>query len=71
MKQVDIARAWRDQAYYESLSEEERAQVPENPAGERELSDEEFEEVAGGVAGTHYSFCDPTSCEGSEKIGSL
>lgn len=52
MKKVDIVRAWKDPAYLASLSEEERALVPENPAGTVELSDDELERVAGGVEGT-------------------
>jgi len=34
---VDVARAWRDAAYYEGLSAEEKALVPANPAGEFDL----------------------------------
>ena len=47
MKKVDIVRAWKDPAYRASLSDEERAQIPENPAGMVELTDEELEGVAG------------------------
>jgi mersacidin/lichenicidin family type 2 lantibiotic len=35
--EVDIVRAWTDEAYYESLSEEEKALLPPNPAGELNL----------------------------------
>lgn len=55
MKKKDVIRAWRDPEYYASLSEAERARVPDHPAGVVELSDEELNglasEVAGGTTG--------------------
>ncbi|MCC5669527.1 mersacidin/lichenicidin family type 2 lantibiotic [Nostoc sp. CHAB 5784] len=48
MSQQDIIRAWKDRGYRESLSEEQRSQLPENPAGIAELSDEVLETIAGG-----------------------
>jgi mersacidin/lichenicidin family type 2 lantibiotic len=45
---VDIARAWKDPAYRKSLTPEELASLPENPAGKSELSNEDLESVAGG-----------------------
>lgn len=45
---LDIARAWKDEAYRQSLSSEELALLPENPAGELELNDAELEAVHGG-----------------------
>ncbi|MBV9258801.1 MAG: mersacidin/lichenicidin family type 2 lantibiotic [Ktedonobacteraceae bacterium] len=41
----NIVRAWKDEFYRQSLSEEERAQLPENPVGELELTDAELESV--------------------------
>ena len=35
--EIDIVRAWTDEAYYESLTEEEKARVPAHPAGELNL----------------------------------
>ncbi len=52
MSNIDIIRAWKDEAYLESLSEEERSHLPENPAGIIELSDEEMEKVGGGFGNT-------------------
>ncbi|MDJ0572975.1 MAG: mersacidin/lichenicidin family type 2 lantibiotic [Pleurocapsa sp. MO_192.B19] len=49
MSNYDIIRAWKDEDYLESLSEEQRVLVPENPAGMIELSDEDMEVVAGGI----------------------
>ena len=52
MKKIDIRRAWRDGEYFLSLTAEERAQVPTNPAGAVEMSEAELASAAGG---THYS----------------
>lgn len=53
MSQQDIIRAWKDRDYRESLSEEQRSQLPENPAGITDLSDEVLESIVGGLmAGT-------------------
>jgi mersacidin/lichenicidin family type 2 lantibiotic len=51
MSHQDIIRAWKDEEYRNSLSESERAQLPENPAGLIELADAELEAVAGGNQG--------------------
>lgn len=45
----EIIRAWKDEDYLESLNEEQRSLLPENPAGTIELSDEEMEVLAGGI----------------------
>ena len=47
--QIDIVRAWKDEAYRQSLSEEERLALPENPVGEIELTDADLEAVYGGA----------------------
>jgi mersacidin/lichenicidin family type 2 lantibiotic len=36
---VDVARAWRDAEYRDSLSAEQRAQLPPNPAGNMDVKD--------------------------------
>ncbi len=66
MSEYDIIRAWKDEDYLESLSEEQRSQLPENPAGTVELSDEEMENVAGGGDFNNFSFkdCDITQFGG-------
>ncbi len=46
--QIDIVRAWKDEAYRQSLSEEERRNLPENPVGEIELTDTDLEAIYGG-----------------------
>jgi mersacidin/lichenicidin family type 2 lantibiotic len=48
---LDIARAWKDEAYRQSLSNEERALLPENPVGEIELTDADLAGVQGAKKG--------------------
>jgi mersacidin/lichenicidin family type 2 lantibiotic len=45
-----IIRAWKDVEYRLSLSEAERAQLPEHPAGLGELTEKELDHVVGGWA---------------------
>ncbi len=46
---MDIIRAWKDEEYRLSLTEEQRALLPDNPAGLLELSDADLESVTGGI----------------------
>jgi mersacidin/lichenicidin family type 2 lantibiotic len=48
MKRVDIVRAWKDEEYRTSLSEAERAALPQNPAGPIEQDDGELAGIVGG-----------------------
>jgi mersacidin/lichenicidin family type 2 lantibiotic len=48
MSNDKIIRAWKDEAFRNSLSDAERAQLPEHPVGPIELSDTELEHVTGG-----------------------
>ncbi len=50
---IDIARAWKDPLYRQSLSEEERQMLPENPVGALELTDDILETVYGARGGSH------------------
>jgi mersacidin/lichenicidin family type 2 lantibiotic len=60
MSTYDIIRAWKDEDFRDSLSETERAALPQHPAGQIELSDEELEVVAGGlVPSVKASYCLP------------
>ncbi len=45
----DIARAWKDETYRQSLNEEQLNTLPANPAGE--LSDADLADVSGGIGG--------------------
>lgn len=49
MSHLDVVRAWKDEEYRLSLSEAERAALPNHPAGLIELSDGDLFEVAGGT----------------------
>lgn len=49
MSYEDIVRAWKDEEYYASLSPEQQANLPENPAGIIELTEAELEGIAGGT----------------------
>ncbi len=49
MSNQNIIRAWKDKDYFDSLSQEERSLLPENPAGVIiEMSDEEMNLIVGG-----------------------
>lgn len=59
MSNIDIARAWKDKEYRNSLTPEQLAQLPANPAGEAEedletLSDAQLDEVSGGMKPITY-----------------
>ena len=49
MQNVDIIRAWKDEDYRLSLTTEQLAALPANPAGEIELVEADLEEVVGGL----------------------
>ena len=60
--QIDIIRAWKDEAYRSSLSDEERCALPENPVGEIELTDADLEAVYGGQSGVCSVACHSAVC---------
>jgi mersacidin/lichenicidin family type 2 lantibiotic len=78
MSHQDIIRAWKDEEYRNSLSDAERAQLPEHPAGLIELPDEELDAVAGGCsfwAGTCGAVCKAltpkyTGCKSCDTLSS-
>ena len=47
MTKLNIVRAWKDAAYYDSLSDAKKALVPANPAGSV-MIDSELTQVVGG-----------------------
>jgi mersacidin/lichenicidin family type 2 lantibiotic len=63
MNKIDIVRAWKDEEYRNSLTQEQLASLPTNPAGNAEatsdaLSEEELEGVVGGMMDvTKYQSC--------------
>lgn len=64
MKKKEIVRAWRDEDFAASLTDEQRALLPQNPAGLVELAIDDMRSVVGGC--THAPcFCpdeSTTSC---------
>jgi mersacidin/lichenicidin family type 2 lantibiotic len=51
MKKKQILEAWRNEEYYLSLSDEERAGIPEHPAGILDVEDDILRTITGGCAG--------------------
>jgi mersacidin/lichenicidin family type 2 lantibiotic len=49
MTKENIVRAWRDPEYRNSLSETERAALPDHPAGWIELGDADLKDATGGL----------------------
>lgn len=66
MAKVDIVRAWKDEEYRLSLTAEERALLPDHPAGLIELDNEEMRAVLGGqattTATTKLAYCGTSHC---------
>ena len=63
MSRIDVIRAWKDEAYRQSLSEAERALLPQNPAGPVELTEAEAAAVEGGLA---VACCCSCTCHSSQ-----
>jgi mersacidin/lichenicidin family type 2 lantibiotic len=64
MKKIDVIRAWRDEEYRNSLTPEERASLPANPAGLATVDDSALRSLSGG-AWTTTVFEDCTTFVGS------
>ncbi|HEU4511210.1 MAG TPA: mersacidin/lichenicidin family type 2 lantibiotic [Pyrinomonadaceae bacterium] len=58
MSKLDIIRAWKDEEYFSKLSESERSQLPANPVGVIELTDQDLTEVDGGTTMSLTLGCD-------------
>jgi mersacidin/lichenicidin family type 2 lantibiotic len=52
MSNHDIIRAWKDPLFRKSLTDAQRAMLPDNPAGYVELTDDDLKFVAGATAET-------------------
>ena len=50
---VDVERAWKDPEYRKTLTPEELANLPENPAGSSAISPEDLGDVSGGITCSH------------------
>lgn len=61
-KSIDLARAWRDEDYFLSLTEEERAGLGIHPAGVA-LQDEALQSITGGCCESYGSgVCGSAAC---------
>lgn len=49
MSTLDVIRGWKDEEYRLSLSKDQRAMLPEHPAGVIELADDELDAAGGTV----------------------
>ena len=56
MSTLDIVRAWKDEEYCQSLSDTQRASLPQNPAGVIELSDADLSSAGGGTEDAIITF---------------
>ncbi|WPB81257.1 mersacidin/lichenicidin family type 2 lantibiotic [Archangium violaceum] len=70
MKKEMIVRAWKDPAYRASLSDKERASLPESPSGRAmtELEDDELLGISGGRPPPNYSV-DTFRCAATQIVG--
>jgi mersacidin/lichenicidin family type 2 lantibiotic len=50
MSRFNIIHAWKDAEYRRSLSEAERVQLPDHPAGTIELADADLDAIDGGIS---------------------
>jgi mersacidin/lichenicidin family type 2 lantibiotic len=59
-KNIDVARAWRDEDYYLNLTEEERASLGAHPAGK--AADDVLTSITGGCGAGPYKTLETTVC---------
>ena len=57
MSHRNTIRAWKDPEYRASLTAEELALLPSNPAGLIDLTDSELGEISGGASATTAASC--------------
>lgn len=62
MSIADTIRAWRDREFRESLSDEDRAKLLENPVGQIELNDKDLREVIGAAQSGQSVGCNTRTC---------
>jgi mersacidin/lichenicidin family type 2 lantibiotic len=68
MKTEDVIRAWKDAEFRAELSAEERALLPQNPAGLVQLTDEALEDVVGGDSCLCWSCNAPAEQEAPQEV---
>jgi len=59
---VDIQRAWRDGEYFLSLTDEQKAMIPNSPAGAIEVANSEVAIFGGACANSQQSWCYNSAC---------
>ena len=64
----DIARAWKDETYRQTLNDEQLKMLPANPAGE--LDEAEMQAVCGGDDGFDAAFGAAASSSSSTRFAS-
>jgi mersacidin/lichenicidin family type 2 lantibiotic len=64
-KNIDVARAWRDEEYYLSLTEEERNSLGAHPAGASSLDDGILKSITGGCGCTVDPCTTNYTCNGT------
>ena len=67
MSTPDVIRGWKDEDYRQSLSHEQRAMLPEHPAGVIELSDEEMDAAGGTFILLITVFCHTAFVVGEDR----
>ena len=65
---LDIVRAWKDESYRQSLSEEDLKGLPVNPAGELELTELDLLLVSGGAPKNTVAMCPPVPKEEKKSL---
>jgi mersacidin/lichenicidin family type 2 lantibiotic len=63
----DITRAWKDETYRQTLSEEQLSMLPANPAGEMNENEMEMASGGGGFEGTNGFFGGAASSSSSSQ----
>ena len=58
----DVIRAWEDAEYRNSLSNDERAVLPDSPVGAIELTEDELTEVMGAAQSGASVGCNTKTC---------
>jgi len=63
----DTIRAWKDETYRQSLSDEQINTLPANPAGELELSNAEMESINGGFGPSEFGQSGSSASRAEER----
>lgn len=71
MSHKNIIRAWKDEEFRNSLSDEERALLPTNPAGLLELTDEALDDLLANGGVNAFDSCGFLSCNKTSSIVDL